>query len=315
MDNDLNRDTQARLKGHGRIGVVTVTYNSASVLQPFMECVAKQTHVDFLLYIVDNASKDATLQMVADFADPRFIPIPSAQNVGVAEGNNLGIRAALEAGCDSVLLLNNDTEFGPTMLKELAHGLEDHHVEMTCPKMMYFDEPHRIWAAGGTFQPLYGYRGVHYGEGEIDRGRYDEERIVTYVPTCCVLIARSVFDKIGIMDARYFVYVDDVDFMYRALMAGVKLFYLSKTVLLHKVSSLTGQEESTTMIRFCTRNRVYFLLKHLGWVRSSPYLFAYQAHYLLALVRGKMRRSVYSKKQTAVIEGMRMFHAAQSEKR
>lgn len=315
MDKGLQPGAPFRVRDHGRIGVVTVTYNSASVLQPFMECMAKQTHTDFLLYLVDNASKDATLQMIADFADPRFIPIPNVQNVGVAEGNNLGILAALKAGCDSVLLLNNDTEFGSAMLQELAQGLKDHQVEMTCPKMMYFDEPTRIWAAGGTFQRIYGYRSVHFAEGEFDCGQCDEEKVVTYVPTCCVLIARSVFDKIGVMDPHYFVYVDDVDFMYRAMKAGVKLFYLPKIVLLHKVSSLTGQEESATMIRFCTRNRVYFLLKHLGWIRSIPYLLAYQAHYLKGVLAGKMRRQIYLKKEAAVLEGVRMWCTAQSERR
>jgi GT2 family glycosyltransferase len=292
------------------IGIVTVTYNSSNVLLPFLQCLASQTHQEFVLFAVDNSSKDDTLQILRDFADPRIRTLANRDNVGVAEGNNQGIRAALDAGCSSVLLLNNDTEFGPTLVEQLAQSLAMGPAEMVCPKIMYYDEPNRIWAAGGKFQPLFGYRSVHYGEGELDHGQYDQQRLVTYVPTCCVLIGREVFAMVGLMDSRYFVYVDDVDFMYRAMIAGVKLLYLPEVKLLHKVSSLTGQEESVSMIRYCTRNRVYFLLKHLGLMRALPVLLVYQLHFLLALLTGKLEGAIYSEKQRAVVRGLLMWRSS-----
>jgi hypothetical protein len=185
------------------IGVVTVTYNSAEVLPDFLRCLFAQTHHNFILFAIDNASKDDTINILHRCTDRRLTVIANPDNCGVAAGNNQGIRAALEAGCDSVLLINNDTEFEATLIANLLEGLAMHRVGMTCPKMMYYDEPQRIWAAGGTFQPWLGYRSVHLGGGEIDRGQYDLTRLVTYTPTCCVLIARPVFHKIGLMDERF----------------------------------------------------------------------------------------------------------------
>jgi GT2 family glycosyltransferase len=264
---------------------------------------------------VDNASNDATIQMLKDFPDERIRIISNAVNVGVAEGNNQGIRAALDAACSSVLLLNNDTEFDENLLEQLETNMLNEGVGMICPKIMYYDEPQKIWAAGGVFQTGYGYRSIHYGEGELDQGQYDEQRLVTYVPTCCVLIASEVFEKVGLMDARYFVYVDDVDFMYRAMKMGIQLLYLPTSKLLHKVSSLTGQEESLFMIGFCTRNRVYFLLKHLGFLRSLPLLLAYQVHFFLGRLTGKFKKEVYSEKQLAVRRGYRMWRESLSKPR
>jgi GT2 family glycosyltransferase len=261
------------------IGVVTVTYNSAEVLPDFLRCLFAQTHHNFILFAIDNASKDDTINILHRCTDRRLTVIANPDNCGVAAGNNQGIRAALEAGCDSVLLINNDTEFEATLIANLLEGLAMHRVGMTCPKMMYYDEPQRIWAAGGTFQPWLGYRSVHLGGGEIDRGQYDLTRLVTYTPTCCVLIARPVFHKIGLMDERYFVYVDDVDFMYRAMKAGVKLMYLPGATLLHKVARLTGGEESPFTIHYVTRNRMFFLLKHFGMAYALPWMIAHQVLY------------------------------------
>ena len=92
-----------------KIGVVTVTYNSGAVIRDFVESLLKQTHRDFLLYVIDNASTDDTVALFADYPAPRIVVVRNPSNVGVAEGNNLGIRAALRDGCTSVLLINNDT--------------------------------------------------------------------------------------------------------------------------------------------------------------------------------------------------------------
>jgi GT2 family glycosyltransferase len=290
----------------GCVGVVTVTYNSAEVLLAFLGCMAAQTYRKFLLFAVDNASTDKTLQILHAFKDERLNVIANPENRGVAEGNNQGIRAALDAGCSSILLINNDTEFDHTLIAQLADGLKAHQVEMACPKIMYYDEPARIWAAGGAFQPWLGYRIFHFGEGDIDCGQHDISRLVTYIPTCCVLICKEVFEKIGMMDERYFVYVDDVDFMYRAMKARMKIMYLPQIKVLHKVGHLTGGEESPFAIRFCTRNRAYFMLKHFGIMPSLPLLVLYQLYFAAGLLYGKLGHKKAAIKQKALWEGIQM---------
>src|SRR5215471_12647355 len=96
------------------LGVVTVTYNSAKVLDDFLGSLAGQSFKAFRLYAIDNASSDGSADILERSAvtDPRIITIRSADNLGVAEGNNIGIRRSIEDGCTHVLLLNNDTVFG-----------------------------------------------------------------------------------------------------------------------------------------------------------------------------------------------------------
>src|SRR6266851_3540121 len=99
------------MESTNKIGVVTVTYNSGSVLADFLKSVWFQSHGNFILYTVDNASTVTRMQVLRGCTDSRLKIISNADNLGVAEGNNQGIRLALEDGCGYVLLINNDTEF------------------------------------------------------------------------------------------------------------------------------------------------------------------------------------------------------------
>jgi GT2 family glycosyltransferase len=287
----------------GKIGVITVTFNSADVLPDFFDSLAAQTHPDFTVYVVDNASKDRTLELCRGRSDLPLVLISNDANLGVAEGNNQGIRAALQAGCEYVLLLNNDTVFDNNLFLQLRDGILNYGCAMTTPKIYYYDDPKRIWAAGGHFQPWLGYRTQHYGMGEEDSGQFDVPRSITYSPTCCVLIHRTVFERIGLMDPAYFVYSDDVDFMFRAAKAGYKMMYLPGCSLLHKVHSLTGGATSAFTVRYCTRNRVYFARKNLSRTSAAFWVAMYRIYLFARYVLKIDKESVWKLKQMAAREG------------
>lgn len=266
------------------LGVVTVTYNSASVIDDFMESMACQSDGDWKLYVIDNASRDDTLEKISQRfgTDDRLVAVSNAGNVGVAVGNNQGIRAALEDGCDTVLLLNNDTVFPAELFREMRRALDRLGADMLIPKMRYFDPSTRIWCAGGGFLPFRAMANVHYGEGEEDRGQYDQPKRVDYSPTCCMLIRKSVFDRIGLMDENFFVYSDDAEFCYRALRADLSLWYDPTPVLFHKVSALTGGMSDFSILN-ATYGRVYMVRKHLGAL-APWWLLLYQILFLVRIV-------------------------------
>jgi GT2 family glycosyltransferase len=288
------------------IGVVTVTYNSGQVIKDFLASLLSQTHLHYTAYIVDNASSDDTRQNIAAFKDSRIQLIANVDNLGIAEGNNQGIRKALNNGCDLVLLINNDTEFGPSLFQELVRGLDDYSCDMVAPKILFYHD-RTIWSAGGGIDPRRAYSGFHYGYGQLDRGQFDTPRRVDHAPACCLLIRKQVFERIGVMDTRYFTYVEDTDFCYRAKRAGVKLMYLPSATLLHKAHSLTGGLSSDFMMKYTTRNRVYFMLKHFGPWRGLYYIPAYQLHLFLQLLLRKAGVSRFWLREKAFLEGLRLY--------
>lgn len=289
-----------------RVGVVTVTYNSGQVIDEFLSSLLVQTHKDFILYAIDNASRDDTLDRLRAFEDPRIVLIANSDNLGFAGGTNLGIQAALESNCDSVLIINNDTVFEPQLLDELIAGLSAYACHMTAPKILYYDCPTKIWAAGGCIAWLRGLRPKHFGYQQSDHGQFDRIKSVTFAPLCCTLISSQVFRLIGFLDARYFVYFEDVDFMYRAMKASVKLVYLPGTTLLHRVNALTGTDSEFT-VRYINRNYLYFLLKNFGMWKTAPLWIANQAYFAARLLLTFDTPSIFALKQSSFREAIRMY--------
>jgi hypothetical protein len=290
-----------------KIGAVTVTYNSGAVIDGFLQSLLRQSHSNFLAYIIDNASTDDTLQRTLVYRDQRIRQIANSANVGFAEGSNQGIRAALQDGCDAVLLINNDTEFGPQLVEKLVAGLDQYGADMTAPKILFHHDQARIWSAGGGFNPLKGYAGFHFGLDEPDRGQFDQARTVEHAPACCLLARKKVFEKIGLMDPTYFVYLDDTDFCFRATRSGLRIVYLPSATLFHKASSLTGGEASEFSVRFRTRNQVYFMLKNLGFWRNLFYLPAFQIYQLVKLLSRRIDLSGFLLRERALVEGLSVW--------
>ncbi len=288
-----------------RMGVVTVTHNSVPVLAEFLESICKQTHSDYLLYIIDSGSTDGTQDRLRAMSDPRVRVVMRQENIGFAAGTNLGIRMALEEGCESVMLLNNDTAFGPELFQQLADGLDGYNCDMTTPKMLYYDAPEKIWAAGGHLNKWLGYRQHHDRENQRDDGRIEAPRRVTFTPFCCVLIRSSVFQKIGYLDEAFFVYVEDVDYCYRALKAGLSIWYLPQCRLFHKVNSLTGYM-SEFMVKYCTRNRIYYLCKHFSKVVAFFWYASYQAYYLTDFLLRRTSRERWKLRESSAKAGWQM---------
>ncbi len=291
---------------NGRIGVVTVTYNSASVLEGFLCSLKAQTYRDFITYAIDNASTDVTLEMLRAFQTPWLRVIANISNLGVAAGNNQGISAALDDGCEYVLLINNDTEFPADLLEGLEASLRRHGTGMVVPKIYFHNEPNRIWCAGGRFS-FSSAIVRHTGEGETDSRQYERARSITYAPTCCMLIHKSVFERVGLMDEKYFVYFDDTDFCLRVVRSGIVFYYEPSVHLTHKVSSLTGGANSPFSVRFGTRNKTYFIGKHFGARLLWLALLAHEAGWLFRALTGRESWETYRIRQTSVRDGLRML--------
>ena len=264
-----------------KIGLVTITYNSSKVIKPFLECVWKQTHNNLQLYIIDNTSFDGTLEILAKEQDERLCIIRNTSNFGVAKANNQGIKKAIEDGCDQVLIINNDVEFETHLIKKLLQVQKEKDCSLVTPKMMYYDNPKHIWYGGSWFIKRKGYLPLHRGMKKLDTGQYDKIEEVEYAPTCCLLAKKEIFEDIGFMDEKYFVYFDDTDFSFRVWKDGRhKMYFAPNVEFFHKVGSLTKSFNTQKtkiyrgdfFIKQTTRNHIYFL-KKIGGMYSYLFIF------------------------------------------
>jgi len=246
-----------------KIGLVTVLFRSDEVLPDFFKSISRQTHKDYILYLVDNsesATTDAIIsQCLKEYPVTAYRHIKTGGNIGVAAGNNTGIKLSIGDNCSHVLILNNDIEIEQDFMFSKLLSLADAGESMIVPKIYYYDEK-KIWMAGGYMDRWRGI-GVHYGYNKKDEPKYNVAKHVTYSPTCFMLIKREVFDTTGIMDEKYFAYYDDTDFVLRATRLGYKIWYEPSLELLHKVSSSVGTN-SPFYVYYSNRNKIYFIRKN-----------------------------------------------------
>ncbi|MBL7723566.1 MAG: glycosyltransferase family 2 protein [Chitinophagaceae bacterium] len=246
-----------------KIGLVTVLFRSDEVLPDFFKSISRQTHKDYILYLVDNSESAATdaiiSQCLEEYPVTAYRHIKTGGNIGVAAGNNTGIKLSIADNCSHVLILNNDIEIEQDFMFSKMLSLADAGESMIVPKIYYYDEK-KIWMAGGYMDMWRGI-GVHYGYNKKDEPKYNVAKHVTYSPTCFMLVKKEVFDATGIMDEKYFAYYDDTDFVLRAAKLGYKIWYEPSLELLHKVSSSVGTN-SPFYVYYSNRNKIYFIRKN-----------------------------------------------------
>ncbi|NCU04762.1 MAG: glycosyltransferase family 2 protein [Chitinophagaceae bacterium] len=248
-----------------KIGLVTVLFKSDEVLEGFFNSISKQTFKDYILYLVDNSVNDRSNQVIADCMQKYPVTqcehIKNPGNEGVARGNNIGIQQALNDGCTHILILNNDIEIEQeTAFASQLSICEERGEKIVVPKIYYPDRT--IWMAGGAMNKWRAL-GIHYGYNKPDSAEYNSAKYITYAPTCYMLVERSVFDKVGMMDEKYFAYYDDTDFVYRSLNKGFKMYYDPSVTIIHKVSHSSGGD-SSFYIFYSNRNKLYFIRKNFS---------------------------------------------------
>lgn len=210
--------------------------------------------------VVDNGSTDDSVSAIRGHFGPDLPLICNEHNLGYAGGMNAGIRFALEQGANSVLLLNNDTVIAPTMIDVLMEaGSTLEGLGILGPAIYYHDDPGRLWRLGDRRHPwLPMPRIVQLDDVEkTDPAPFQ----VDYVTGCGMLIHRRVFERIGYLDERYFMYFEDADFCRRARDAGYSVWCVPQAQMWHKVS-LTAQRDKPFNRYHRALNQVRFYHEH-----------------------------------------------------
>jgi len=252
-----------------RVGIVIVNYNGGKYQNDCMKSLYEMDCTGFEVIVVDNASTDDSIaRLKAEY--PAVHVLECSENEGVARGNNIGIAYCRKLNLEYTLLMNNDVELDRNMLTQLlAHADEN---TVTVPKIYYYSPSDTLWYAGGQF--VWNKGGAqHYGLLEKDNGAYDELKNVEYASTCCMLLHNSIFDRVGMIDEKLFMYYDDADLCVKLNDAGIAIRYVPAARMWHKVSSSTGGEHSKLCVYYQNRNQLYFMHKYKKRLRFPAYLF------------------------------------------
>ncbi len=252
------------------ISVVIPNWNGKHFLDTCLSALYSQTFADFEIILVDNGSTDGSVEFVRkNHPDVRIVELK--ENRGFSAAVNEGIKASRGI---YVALLNNDTEVDVRWLEALHSALEKHPETGFCAsKILQFDDRGVFHSAGDMYRPWISPKSI--GQGEIDRGQYDDYRNIFGACAAAAMYRKSMFDAVGLFDEDFFAYCEDVDLSFRAQLAGFQCLYVPEAVVyhVHHGTSSGKTELSDRVVYFIQRNVLYMIIKNMPGQLLLKYVF------------------------------------------
>ncbi|MBI4446814.1 MAG: glycosyltransferase family 2 protein [Acidobacteria bacterium] len=250
-----------------KVFVICINWNGRDVLGPALQSVLANDHPNTYLLVVDNGSTDNSLDEVPPGIEILSLP----QNKGYAAAINRALESAVAVGenPDYFLIINNDICLSPTCISELAGLAEQAPPGVYGPKILNSSRPDRLDAAWGKITWSH-VLARFYGKAAKDAPKWNIARKVPLLLGSALLIHRDVISEVGAMDESFFMYHEEVDFLYRCRKKGFSVYYCPTAVAWHRGAHST-RENPLQRVFWTRRNSVLFLRKH----RAGPLQWLY----------------------------------------
>ena len=256
------------------LSIIIVSWNTVDLLAQCLASIyAYPPSCLFEVLVVDNASTDASLQMVRE-QFPQVELIENKINVGFAGANNQAIR---QCSGRYLLLLNPDTEVKPQTFDVLVCFMEtqaqvgavgartlnsDGTLQTSCyPAPTLLREFWRLFHLDVLWA---------YGSYDMANWCLDHSREVDVLLGACLLLRRTALDGVGLLDENYFIYSEEVDLCYRLQKGGWHLYWIPQAQVVHYGGQSTQQVATEMFIRLY-QGKLIFIRKHHGWLAGRVY--------------------------------------------
>lgn len=253
------------------LSIVIVNYNGLRFLDECIASIAAHVQCSHEVIIVDNASADDSVAYI-ERNFPHVHLIRSAVNTGFTGGNNIGVRAARG---ELVLLLNNDTKL-LTPIDAAVEAFQDASLGALGVHLFYGDgrnqpsvgyehTPARIVLSWVGLPSVAGLPTV-FRRTETSADFYDRSHAdVAWVSGAFLLTRRTLWNAIGGLDERYFMYVEDVDYCKHVQLQGFRVAYLPEVRVCHYEGAGKAWIGQAALTRTVRSYKLY-LTKHYGAV-------------------------------------------------
>ena len=261
-----------------RLSIVIVTFNSATEIDACLASLAAHAaSVDLETLVIDNASSDETAAAVRA-RWPGVRVLDAGRNLGFAGGSNLGIR---QTAGELILLLNPDTVVRPGALEALMAALDARPDAAVAGPRLVDGDGHPELSFGQMISPfaelrqkllVKGYdRGMPLVAEYVDRIT-SRPRDVGWVSGACLLVRRADAEAVGLLDERYFMYAEDVDFCAAIRARGRAVVFVPASQVMHLRGRSVASRPRATEMAYRRSQLAFYAKHHPGW---APVLRAY----------------------------------------
>jgi GT2 family glycosyltransferase len=254
----------------GSVAAVVVNYNDLTASLRCLRSI-RDASPETLLVLVDNGSHNDCREAVSA-QEPDATVVRLERNLGYAGGCNAGVAAALAGGAEYLLILNNDTTIERETVPALIQHAREHPDAILAPKILFADGSEKVWSAGGRiFGPL--LRNEHIGKCDPSSA-HTVAKVVPWATGCALFFSAECYRRVGPLDERYFLYLEDVDWCLTASSRGVKTWFVPDALVHHEVSRTLKSSEWADDVRYYAYRNGYRLAFRHGNAGTRPVVIA-----------------------------------------
>lgn len=257
-----------------KLSIIIVSWNTGDLLEKCLRSVQKDLAGSMAeVFVIDNNSSDNTVEMIKE-KFPRVKVIANKYNTGFAKANNQGIK---EATGDYILLLNPDTELFPDTISKSIEFMASHpDCGVMGPKMLYVDNKLQpsvrrfptVWPiflmlikAPKIFKNIKSIN--NYLATDFD---YTKEQVVDQVMGAYMITKMEVLNKTGLLDEKFFIWFEEVDFCLRVVKAGYKVFYNPEVKVIHHGGKSFAQQKTINKQKMFFQSAWKYFIKN-GFIK------------------------------------------------
>jgi len=237
---------------HPQVSVVIVNLNGKKWLEKAVPSVLHSSYPKIEVIVVDNGSTDGSVEFLRrDYPVVRAVTLD--RNIGWSPANNEGVRAAHG---QIIVCLSNDMIVDRQWLKEIVKlmSLNSKIGVVQCNSFSMWDSV--------SFDSCMNYLDrFGYSYGYVPQSRPQE---VFFAEGMAFAFRREVIEKIGLLDDYYFMEYDDMDFSWRARLAGYSVYFLPSAIVYHARGGTVGRTyfQRVRNVELYTRNHLVTLIKN-----------------------------------------------------
>ncbi len=244
-----------------RLSIIIVSFNAREDLAGCLAALhTSPPATAYEIVVVDNASTDGSADLARSQAGVRVLD--AGANVGFSRANNLGIRAS---SSELILLLNSDTVVPPGAIDALVAELDQHaEVAIVGPRLV--DGQGRAELSfGPMIGPLNELRQQWRARGDVEQRTRSRQR-PDWVSAACLLVRRADAEAAGLLDERYFMYTEDVDFCAAVRSRGRQVLFTPDVQVVHLRGRSAASAPAATARGYRRSQLAFYAKHHPRWV-------------------------------------------------